>query len=232
MRVVLLGPPGVGKGTQGRRLAGEKGWALISTGEMLREAVAKGTPLGREANRRMTAGELVEDATMIGLVRERSAEPDARGGFVLDGFPRTVPQADALDAMLAERGQRIDAAVYLGAPEAELVRRLSGRLECPVCKRAYNRSDARPRDGRHCDDHPGVELRQRADAAVETVRKRLEVYRLQTAPLVEYYRRGDRLREVDGLGTPETVYRSLLQALGRRGDADHAPAPRSARAGG
>ncbi len=218
MRVVLLGPPGVGKGTQGRRLATEKGWALISTGEMLREAVARDTPLGREAGRMMAGGELVRDDVMIGLVRERSLQDDARDGFVLDGFPRTVPQADALDAMLAERSQRLDVAMVLCAPEAELVRRLSGRLECPVCKRAYNRSDARPRDGRHCDDHPGVELRQREDDTAETVRKRLEVYRLQTAPLIDYYRRSGRLEEVEGLGSVDEVYRAMQRALGCAGN--------------
>ena len=213
VRVVLLGPPGVGKGTQGRRLAAEKGWALISTGEMLREAVARDTPLGREAGRRMAGGELVGDDIMIGLVRERSLQGDAHDGFVLDGFPRTVPQADALDAMLAERSQRLDVALVLGAPEEELVRRLSGRLECPVCKRAYNRSDARPRDGRHCDDHPEAELRQREDDTAETVRKRLEVYRLQTAPLIDYYRRGGRLEEVQGLGSVDEVFRAMQRAL-------------------
>jgi len=160
----------------------------------------------------------------VGLVRDRSAESDAARGFVLDGFPRTVPQADSLDAMLAERAQRIDFAVYLGAPEVELVRRLSGRLECPVCKRAYHRTDARPRDGRHCDDHPGVELRQRADDAEETVRKRLEVYRVQTAPVVDYYGRDGRLREVSGLGAMDDVYRSLKQALGSL-DPDPDPDP-------
>ncbi|HEY6866853.1 MAG TPA: adenylate kinase [Candidatus Eisenbacteria bacterium] len=213
MRVVLLGPPGVGKGTQGRRLAAERGWALISTGEMLREAVARDTPLGREAGRRMAGGELVGDDIMIGLVRERSLQDDARDGFVLDGFPRTVPQADALDVMLEERSQRLDVALVLCAPEEELVRRLSGRLECPVCKRAYNRSDARPRDGRHCDDHPEVELRQREDDAAETVRKRLQVYRAQTAPLIDYYRLGGRLEEVQGLGSVDEVYRAMQRAL-------------------
>ena len=132
MRVVLLGPPGVGKGTQGRRLAAECGWALISTGEMLREAVARQTRLGREAQQRMDAGHLVPDDVMIGLVRERTAEVDAREGFILDGFPRTVPQADALDGMLAERSGAVDLAVSLAAPEGELVRRLSARRECPA----------------------------------------------------------------------------------------------------
>ncbi len=214
VRVVLLGPPGVGKGTQGRRLAAERGWALISTGEMLREAAAAGTPLGREAGRRMAGGELVGDDIMIGLVRERSLQDDAREGFVLDGFPRTVPQADALDAMLAERSQRLDVALLLSAPEHELVQRLAGRLECPVCKRTYNRYDARPRNGRHCDDHPEAVLRSREDDTAETVRKRLEVYRVQTAPLIDYYRRGGRLREIDGVGSVGEVYRSMRAALG------------------
>ncbi len=217
VRVVLLGPPGVGKGTQGRRLAAEKRWALISTGEMLRESVAKGTALGREAGQRMAGGQLVGDDVMIGLVRERSLEDDARDGFVLDGFPRTVPQADALDAMLVERRQRLDVALVLGAPESELVRRLSGRLECPICKRAYNRSDAGSRDGLHCDDPPAVELRQREDDTAETVKKRLEVYRLQTAPLIDYYRRDGRLKEVQGLGSVDAVFRSMMQALGCSG---------------
>jgi adenylate kinase len=217
VRVVLLGPPGVGKGTQGRRLAAEKGWALISTGEMLREAVAKGTALGREAGRRMAGGELVGDDVMVGLVRERSLEDDARDGFVLDGFPRTVPQADALDVMLVERRQRLDVALVLGAPEAELVRRLSGRLECPVCKRAYNRLEAGSRDGRHCDDHPEALLRQREDDTAETVRKRLEVYRVQTAPLIDYYRRDGRLKEVQGVGRVDAVFRSMMRALGCAG---------------
>jgi len=132
MRLVLLGPPGVGKGTQGRLLSADKGWALISTGEMLREAAARGTTLGREAALTMARGQLVSDDVMVGLVRERTTEPDAEQGFVLDGFPRTVPQADALDAMMKERGHRLDGAVLLLAPEEELVARLSRRWQCPV----------------------------------------------------------------------------------------------------
>jgi adenylate kinase len=213
VRVVLLGPPGVGKGTQGRRLAAERGWALISTGEILREAAARGTPLGREAARQMDAGLLVGDDVMIGLVRERTDQADAGKGFVLDGFPRTVPQADALDGLLAERGQPLDAVICLTMPEAALVRRLTARRECPVCKRAYNLMTAPPRDGRHCDDHPAAALVQRADDAEDTVRRRLEVYRAQTAPLVEYYRRRGKLREVPGGGSMDEVYGWLLQAL-------------------
>ena len=219
MRVVLLGPPGVGKGTQGRRLAKSQGWALISTGEMLREAVRRGTPLGLEAGRQMDAGLLVGDDVMIGLVRERIAEPDAQRGFVLDGFPRTEPQADALDAMLKERHQPLDAVLSLSATEEALVRRLSERRECPVCKRAYNLVSGPPRDGRTCDDHRGAVLTKRADDDPETVRKRFVVYREQTAPLIDYYRRSGLLREVSGVGSKDEVYRALLDALGRAAEA-------------
>jgi adenylate kinase len=198
-------------------LAEANGWVLISTGEMLRDAFARQTPLGLEAARQMNQGLLVADDVMIGLVRERSGAPDAGQGFVLDGFPRTVPQADALDGMLGGRGQRVDAVVSLAADEEELVRRLSSRRECPVCKRAYNLVSAPPKDGRTCDDHPGVELVRRADDAPETVKKRLAVYRAQTAPLIEYYRAGGRLLEVPGFGSMDEVFRTLTGALSRNG---------------
>lgn len=216
IRVVLLGPPGVGKGTQGRRLAAEHRLALISTGEILRGAVARKTALGVEAQKRMDQGLLVPDEVMIGLVSERSSERDAQAGFVLDGFPRTIPQADALDSMLQGRAQRLDAVLGLAAPENELVRRLSSRRECPVCKRAYNLVTAPPADGRHCDDHPEAELVQRVDDREDTVRRRLDVYRRETAPLLDYYRGQGRLHEVAGLGAMDDVYRSLNQALGCR----------------
>jgi adenylate kinase len=215
VRVVLLGPPGVGKGTQGRRLAAEQGWAAIATGEILRDAVRRGTPLGLEARRQMDAGLLVADDVMVGLVRERIAEPDAQKGFVLDGFPRTVPQADALDEMLKTRGQPLDAVLLLGAAEAELVRRLSARRECPVCQRVYNLESAPPRDGRTCDDHPGTELITRADDRPETVRKRFAVYHEQTAPLIDYYRRSGRLHDVPAMGSKSEVFRALRDALER-----------------
>ncbi len=223
MRAVLLGPPGVGKGTQGRRLAAECGCALISTGEMLREAVARATPLGLEARRQMESGKLVADEVMIGLVRERTAEPDAAGGFVLDGFPRTVPQAEALDALLRARGQEMDVAVYLWVGEEELFRRLRGRLECPVCKRAYNPEGVPARDGRHCDDHPTVELRPRADDTEAAIRQRFEEYREKTAPLVDYYTVSGRLRSVLGRGTVDEVFEAL------RREAGCGPRPRQAR---
>ncbi len=213
MRIVLLGPPGVGKGTQGRRLAAEFGGALISTGEILRGAVARRTPMGVEAQRQMDRGLLVPDDVMIGLVRERTLEPDATKGFVLDGFPRTVPQANALDTMLTERNVTLCAVVSLAAPMDELVRRLSARRECPVCKRAYNVVTAPSRDRVHCDDHADAALIQRADDAEETIRKRLEVYTAQTAPLVEHYRKLGRLTEVPGMGELDAVYASLKRAI-------------------
>jgi len=151
---------------------------------------------------------------MIGLVRDRIAEPDAARGFVLDGFPRTVPQAEALDGLLESRGLRLDAVVSLTAHESELVRRLSARRECPVCKRAYNLVSAPPRDGRHCDDHPETALVHRADDEETTIRKRLEVYREQTEPLIGYYRGRGRLTEVPGIGPMDEVSRELSRALG------------------
>lgn len=217
MQVVLLGPPGVGKGTQGRRLASDRGWALISTGDMLRDAIAKQTPLGLEARQLIDHGMLVPDPIMIGLVRERTLESDAGDGFVLDGFPRTVPQADALDAILQERGRPLDVVVALTAPDGELVRRLSARYECPVCRRVYNALSAPSRDGRHCDDHPETELQQRIDDTAETVRRRLEVYRSQTAPLADHYRHQGRLKEVIGTGPLDQVYGALSAAVGSNG---------------
>src|SRR5204863_2266504 len=138
---------------------------------------ARGTRVGLEAQRRMDRGLLVPDIVMIDLVKARMRRPDVGQGFVLDGFPRTVPQADALERMLGERGQSLSCVMCLTMPEERLIRRITARRECPVCQRAYNLDSAPPRDGRHCDDHPGVELVQRADDAEETVRRRLEVYR-------------------------------------------------------
>jgi len=213
VRVVLLGPPGVGKGTQGRRLATDMKLALISTGEMLRDAISRNTPLGLEARGLIDSGLLVSDDVMIGLVQGRTLEQDAQAGFVLDGFPRTVPQATALDRLLAAQSRPLNAVVLLDAPTTELVTRVSARRECPVCKRAYNMVSAPPRDGKHCDDHPTVALIQRADDAEGTVRKRLDIYQAQTAPLVGHYREQGRLIEVSGLGDMNDVYAALKLAL-------------------
>lgn len=210
----MLGAPGTGKGTQGRRLAAAGNCPLISTGEILREAVAQATPLGLEARRQMDAGRLVDDRVMIALVSERMGRPDTGAGFVLDGFPRTVPQAEALDALLAGRGQGIEMVLYLQVSEDELVRRLQGRRECPVCMRAYNLEGMAPRDGCHCDEHPAVELRVRADDGEAAVRQRFEEYRAKTAPLVEYYEGKGRLRRVPGTGPADAVFDALRREAG------------------
>jgi len=214
VRIILLGPPGVGKGTQGRRLAVDRGWPLISTGGILRDAIAAGTPLGLQAQAVMAAGQLVSDDVMIGLVRERTAQQDASAGFVLDGFPRTVPQAEALDGMLTSRKQVVDAVLSLSAPEDELVRRLSGRRERPVCKRTYHVTSAPPKVAGRCDDHPESELVQRPDDAEAVIRRRLEVYKAQTQPLVDHYGSSGRVIEVVGTGAETEVYGRLRQALG------------------
>ena len=207
----------MGKGTQGRRLAADRGWPLISTGEMLRDAVSRKTAVGVEARAQMDAGFLVSDRVMIALVRDRISHADAARGFVLDGFPRTVPQAEALDVTLADRGTPLDVALLLSVPEDELVKRMSGRRECPVCKRAYNMATAPSKDGIHCDDHPEVVLVLRPDDAPDTVRRRIGVYREQTEPLVGYYRKQEKLAEVIGSGTMDQVQEALRDALERDG---------------
>lgn len=215
MRIVLLGPPGVGKGTQGRLLASWRGWPLISTGEMLRDAVGRQTLLGVEARKQMDSGLLVSDDVMIGLVRERTLQADCADGFVLDGFPRTVPQAEALEGILDERTQRLDVALFMKLGVDLLTRRMTSRRECPVCKRAYNLETAPPKDGIHCDDHPTVELRQRPDDVPDTVRRRIGVYEEQTAPLVGFYKDRGQLKEVCGDGTMDVVFNAMREALGQ-----------------
>ena len=177
MRVVLLGPPGSGKGTQAKLLSARLGVPAISTGDMLREAVRRDTPLGRRARAIMDAGELVPDDVVIGIIRERMESPDAAGGFLLDGFPRTIAQARALDGLLADRGTSLDAAVNLAVTEATLLERLLGRAG------SEGRSDDRP----------------------ETIRERLRVYAEKTAPLVAYYEQSGLLTNVDGSGSIEDV---------------------------
>src|SRR5688572_23203837 len=213
MRLVLLGVPGAGKGTQGRRIATTWGLPQISTGEILREAVKQGSPLGRAARERMDQGLLVPDDVVIGIVEERLGRPDTARGFILDGFPRTDAQAEALDAMLERRGTPLDRVLEITAPADVVVERLSTRLECPVCHRTYNPAGAPPRDGKHCDDHPDVELITRVDDDLEKIRKRIEVFQAETAPLVDYYRRDGRLRQVEGLGDPDRVFERVQQAL-------------------
>lgn len=209
--MVFLGPPGAGKGTQARELAGQWGVPQVATGDMLREAAAAGTPLGRQARDYMDRGALVPDAVIVGLIAERLAEPDAKAGFVLDGFPRTMAQARALDGLLEERGERLDRVVYLDVPEAELLRRLTGRRSCPGCQATYHLDSAPPRRPGLCD-RCGTALVQRPDDAEATVRHRLRVYAEQTAPLLEHYRGRGLLATVAGAGAIATIRQAVRAA--------------------
>jgi adenylate kinase len=213
-RVVFLGPPGAGKGTQARALAAEWGVPQVATGDMLREAVAAGTPLGLEAKRYMDAGGLVPDEVVIGLVEERLARPDAARGFVLDGFPRTAAQAEALDAMLRRRGQSLDRVIFLDVGREELIRRLTGRRVCGRCGTAFHLVSAPPRVAGRCDKCGG-ELTQRSDDTREAVATRLDVYEKQTAPLLAYYRDRGLLVTVPGEGPMDRVAADIRKAVGR-----------------
>lgn len=205
-----MGPPGAGKGTQGARLAERASIPRYATGDMLRAARREGTRLGREARRFMDAGELVPDDVILGIVRDVLRSDEARDGFVLDGFPRTVEQADGLDVILDDLGTSLDAVVYLAVPEEELVRRLSARRVCGACGHVTRVSEA----GEACPACGG-ELEQREDDRPETVRRRLEVYREQTEPVLARYRAGRiPVEEVDGTGTVAEVEERLLERLG------------------
>ena len=211
LRVIFLGPPGAGKGTQAQALASEWGVPHVATGDMLREAVAAKTPLGLEAKRHMDSGGLVPDEVVIGLVGERLAQPDAKAGVVLDGFPRTVAQAEALDALFARKGLSLDRVVYFNVPRAELLRRLTGRRVCRACGRTYHLVSAPPKVADKCDACGG-ELYQRVDDSEATVATRLDVYQKQTSPLLEYYRGRNLLAEVAGEGPVAGVAEAIRKA--------------------
>jgi adenylate kinase len=212
MRVVLLGAPGVGKGTQAQRLALRYQVVRISTGDLLREAVRRQTSLGVEAKRYMDQGTLVPDAVMIGLVREQLSSRRDESGYVLDGFPRTIAQADALGRLLEERSEPLEAVANLEVDEQELVRRLSGRRNCPKCQRVYHIESAPSAKGEQCEAC-GTTLVQRDDDRPETVKTRLSVYREQTTPLLDYYRVRGLLREVDGMGSVDDVTERVVRQL-------------------
>jgi adenylate kinase len=198
-RVIFLGAPGAGKGTQARRLAAGSGVPQVATGDMLREAVADGTPLGREAKRYMDQGALVPDEVVIGLVDERLSRPDAGAGYVLDGFPRTVVQAEALDTMLARKNTPLHHVIELQVDDAALVERISGRFTCAKCGQGYHDRFKLPKAADTCDVCGSRDFLRRSDDNAETVRARLEAYHRQTAPLLPYYAANGLLRVVDGM---------------------------------
>ncbi|MBI2369926.1 MAG: adenylate kinase [Deltaproteobacteria bacterium] len=212
MTLTMMGPPGAGKGTQAKLLGEKFGIPVISTGEILREAMRARTVLGEQARGFMEAGDLVPDDVMIGIVAERLRRPDCQPGFILDGFPRTVPQADALAATLAAMGTRLDLAISLDAPEQEIIRRLSGRRVCRACGQGFHLLyDPPPHPGRcgRC----GGELHQREDDVEGTVRARLHAYQEKTLPLLAYYEARGLLRVVDGVGPIEEVLQRLLAVV-------------------
>ena len=218
MILVLLGAPGSGKGTQAQRLRDQKGIPQISSGDLLREAVAGGTNLGRRAKAAMDAGELVTDDIVLGLIRERLGRPDAATGFILDGYPRNVAQAGALDRLLADLGQPLDAVVLMQVDETALVRRLTGRRTCPDCGKVFNVHSSASGKGKRCDNPVhGAEpplLKQRDDDKEDVIANRLKVYNAQTAPLIEHYQGRGLLRTVNADQAVERVYAEFVQVTG------------------
>jgi adenylate kinase len=212
LNLIFLGPPGAGKGTQAHRLAARFGIPQLSTGDILRKAVADGTPLGKQAKGLMDAGKLVPDELVNGIVEEALQDKAAQRGFLLDGFPRTVAQATALDEMLARRGRRLDFVICLQVPVETLVERLSGRATCPVCQTPYHPLSNPPKRPGICDND-GAKLMVRPDDAPDRVRQRLAEYENKTAVLSDYYKARGLLRCVDGVGSPDEVEGRILSVL-------------------
>ena len=210
--LILMGPPGGGKGTQAQRLTDDLGIPQISTGDILRGAVREGTELGLKAKQFMDAGDLVPDDVIIGIVKDRLKEDDATKGFILDGFPRTVAQADALGHMLEGAGRKIERVINFIVPDEEIVARITGRRMCRDCGATYHvKFDPPSKDG--VCDKCGGELYQRDDDTEATVRKRLDVYRDQTAPLIDFYAKQDIVRDVEGVGAVDEITKRLKEAL-------------------
>lgn len=211
MKVIFIGPPGSGKGTQAKRLAAEHGIPHISTGDMLREAVADGTELGRKAAPIMASGALVPDDLMIGIIRDRLAKPDAKKGFILDGFPRTVVQAEKLDGIVGNGTEKLRV-LQLLVPDEAIVKRIALRRSCPQCGAIYHLENQPPANGNVCD-RDGAQLIARPDDTEAAVRKRLEAFHRQTMPVTAFYKSKSWLREVDGVGPVDQVFERIERSL-------------------
>ena len=205
MNLILLGPPGAGKGTQAQLLKDRRGLIQLSTGDMLRAAVAAGSELGRQVKSIMEAGALVPDDIIIAMIAERIAQPDCAAGFILDGFPRTTGQAEALDRMLAQKGMKLDRVIELAVDDNALVARISGRYSCAACGAGYHDSFKKPKKADICDVCGGTKFTRRDDDKAETVQARLIAYHRQTAPLLPYYKARGVLGTVDGMAVIEKV---------------------------
>jgi adenylate kinase len=212
MRIVLFGAPGSGKGTQARRLMDAFASPQISTGDLLRAAVAAGSPLGKQAKAAMDAGQLVADEIVVGMIRERLHQKDTKFGFVLDGFPRSIAQAQALDQMLGELDQPLNRAILLDVRFENLIKRLTGRRTCRACGHLYNIYFSPPKKEGVCDNDGG-ELLQRADDKEETIKERLKVYEGQTQPLIDYYKKQNKFVSVDGEGSMDEIFRRIEKVL-------------------
>jgi adenylate kinase len=215
MRIVLLGGPGSGKGTQAKKLTEKYGIPQISTGDIFRAAVKEGTPMGSKAKEYMDKGELVPDDVVVGVVEERLVKPDLENGYMLDGFPRTLPQAEALDKIMEKTGKKIDHAVLVDVPDGELMKRLTGRRTCrnSDCGKMYHVMFNPPKKEGICDAC-GSELYQRADDSEATIRERLNVYADQTAPLIDYYDKKGLLRRIQGVGDINDIFDAIVKVLG------------------